>query len=310
MKTRALLPTDLMVLLFRDKSLHNGAKTLNNLIKQESSLSLARNLLGKWIFPGKRQGTWIFLDKGKIQGLVSARSRSGEEVWQIDYLLLTEEKENICLALLNKLSSAGGERGVEKVFLRLPAESPLEQVATTAGFHPYARESLYQLGREKVSRPGAVPSCASSLHPKKAGDDYGIYQLYHLATPLPVRRFEAASFIEWQRSREKNDKQGQELVWEKEGALLSWARVITIGHSGQFEILLHPQQEAGIDSLVAEILTYLKGCSSFLCLAAEFQGKLRSSLQAYGFVEIAQYSLLVKELTVKVLHPYPVPSQA
>lgn len=312
MKVRPLLPTDLIRLLSPGKSFGNQAKTWSNLRSAESSLSLVSHLLGQWIFPRERRDTWIYRDEASIKGLVSARNRSGAEVWQIDYLCFTGEEEDICLSLLNSLGTAGGGQGIEKVFLRLPAESPLGQIAATVGFHTYAAESLYQLQSATEGRitETLTPSHTFSFRPQRAADSYRIYELYHLAIPSSVRRFEGATFGEWQKSREKSGKRERELVWEKEGSLLAWWRAATWGNTGQFKIMWHPQQEEHLDSLVAEILTCLKDCSPFLCVVPEFQGKLRNSLQARGFAEIARYSLLVKELLVKVPQPYPLPLQA
>lgn len=312
MNIRSLLPTDLMVLLWRGKSWSNRARTWSNLQERKSSAALASNLLEQWIFPRERRATWVYLHEGRMQGLVSARKRSGAQVWQIDYLLLAGDEENICLNLLNKLSTDGGERGVEKVFLRLPWGSPLEQAVTAAGFHTYAGEILYRAESEKkgLVKQKLASSCAFSLRPKRAEDNYGIYELYNLATPPPVRQFEGVTFGEWQGSRERGSRHERELVGEKEGSLLAWLRIATWGNTGQFEVLLHPRQEGGLEDLVAEILDYLKGCSSLLCLVPDFDPKLRDCWQACGFVEVARYSLLVKELAVKVLHPYPVPLRA
>ena len=93
------------------------------------------------------------------QGLVSARVRSGRRVWEVDRLYLADIRSPINqrpqydpaeaapLELLEHLIEAAGTRQAERVFLRLPSDSPVVSVAQRTGLFPYYEESL-------LERPG------------------------------------------------------------------------------------------------------------------------------------------------------------
>ncbi len=310
MTVRPLLLLDLLT-LFRLKLPNNKATTPDNLGDKETPYSLVGTFLGQWFLPRGRRITWVCTDNSGVQGLVSARSRHSPTVWQIDYLLLAVEKEEVCLALLDGLLAAGMASRVEKVFLRLADESPLRAAVQKAGFSVYANEMLFRLVQKGKEDWRANPTSHYHYRSKLSSDDYKLYQLYCTATPAKVRQAEGLTFGEWQRARDRNAIKGakREIVYEKEDNLVAWLGTIAIGSRGQFDILVHPQEE-WLGELVDTSLTYLKDRRYLLCLVPEFQGALSRILQARGFEEVARYTLSVKELTAKVRQPVPLPLQA
>ena len=85
--------------------------------------------------------TLVSCEGMRPQGLVSARVRSGHRVWEVDRLYLADVRypvdewtqydpaEAAPLQLLERLIEEAGTRQAERVFLRLPADSPVVTVA-------------------------------------------------------------------------------------------------------------------------------------------------------------------------------------
>lgn len=304
MVVRPFLPIDLIAILFQGRWLSNRAKTKDNIGREEARFLALATLLGQWLNPQVRGYLWVWANGLRIRGIASARNRSSSYAWEIDRLLLNEQDGECCCSLLESMSVAGEKLGVEKVFLRLPAESPLVDAARGAGFIPYVTEFLYGWERGKVAGYGESTSCSMrSMRRKQERDDYRLFELYEACIPAPIRRVEGMTYKEWQETKDKSAR--KELVFEKEGRLIGWLRVVTSGDIGQFEVMATDREK--LEQMVEYGLMALDGCRYLFCLAPEFQGELTRLLQGYGFGEVKRYSALIKELTVRSQEPCFVP---
>jgi len=303
---RPFLPTDLIAVLFQERLLYNTAKTKGSIVREETRFFNLTTLLGQWLNPQGRRFIWVWAKGLRIRGLASARKRSSPYTWEVDRLLLDERDCECCISLLEKLSVAGGESGVEKVFLRLLTESPLVDAAREVGFTPYITESLYKWEREegKLVSCKSTPSC--SPRRKQQGDDYRLFELYKACIPAPVQRIAGMTFQEWQKAKEKSAT--EEWVFEKEGNLAGWLQVNARGDTGQFEVMASSEEE--LEQIFEYGLMSLEGCRHLFCLTPGFQGNLIRLLRDYGFIETERYCALIKELTVKAKEPRLVPAGA
>ena len=302
---RSLRPSDLVALvLFNSKALTNQAQSKDRLSKGDEAFHPLRFFLEQWFHLEKRRRTVIHFYNGRIRSLVSARRRSGPRVWEIDCLLLEEGGGDICFHLLEKLSAVGGSIGIEKVFLRLPANSPLIEATKQAGFSHYLAEFLYHSeGRGTEGTP--APNIIRSKLPE---DQYALFQLYSAAVPIAVRSIEGMTFQEWQETKDQSS--GKEFVYEKDGRVSGWLRIIVHKGTGYFEIMAHPLEEDKLGLLMNCSLAPLADKSPLLCMALEFQGQLRQLLVKEGFEEIAEYSTFVKQLTAWAKQPSLIPMPA
>ncbi|MFQ5924409.1 MAG: hypothetical protein ACE5IE_00235 [Dehalococcoidia bacterium] len=305
---RPLYPTDLLSLpFFSRRALANEAITRDRL--RRASLLSAEALLEHWLPLKGRRHTWVSLDRGRILGVVSTKSCSRPTAWQIDYLQVDDEER--CLALLDKASAAAGEKGVRKIFLRLPATSPLFDGVRRAGFSCYIKDYLFRYGGEGGRGPAEAPR-HYLLRPRSRADEYSLFGLYGVAVPLAVRTAEGMTLEEWQESRDRWSwlERHREFVLEKQGSLVAWLRISVAGGMGCFEILFHPCAQDELEWLVSYGLTYLDGKSSILCIVSAFQGQLRVLLERLEFEEVAEYSTLVREIALRVREPSFMPMRA
>jgi len=291
---------------FSRKAFLNQAKSRAGFGGKGGKASSLTAFFDQWLSLDENRQTWICIQEGQIHGLVSARSRAGPTVWEIDRLMLAGEDETkaICFDLLSYLSVVGGEVGVEKVFLRLPAASPFLGVARQVGFSHYLSEILYRWDGQ--STIGQHARMSHLLRPKSKRDEMGFFQLYNATVPDCVRSVEAMTLREWRESRERgcHGWKSQEFILEKEDKIVGWLGVFAKGRIGHFDILIHPEEEDSLGALVEAALSCFKGRSTVYCLVPEFAERLRRLLEEHGLQEEAEYSALVKQLAARVRQPH------
>ncbi|MDM8000712.1 MAG: hypothetical protein QUS33_12185 [Dehalococcoidia bacterium] len=301
---RSFMPFDVVDLLVAGRTLSNKAKTRDSVGRKDARLSDLANIVGDWFNPQLRPCVWVYTDGFTLKGLASVRDRRSPHTWEINRLLVADEDRESCVKLLEHVSSAGGRLEIGRIFLRLPADSPLLRAAQEAGFQSYSTEHAYL--RQKADGLGnrsQVPP-ASSFRRKKAEDDYRLFELYHASFPPHVRRAEGMTYKEWQSNRDRSP--GQEWVLEKGGDLVAWVAAGTGRPCGQLDIVAASKDE--MQSAVDYGLNFLSGCDQVCCLVREFDGVLLQLLEARGFSRVMTYTVLAKELLARVVEPYAMPA--
>jgi len=301
---RTFFPLDLVSMLFQGRSLSNRAITKDTVVKKEVRFVSLASILGQWFHPQLRKCLWVNTRGLGFCGLASVRNRSSARVWEIDRLLLDEKDNECCHSLLEKLVFAGGESGVEKIFLRLPKDSPLVHTAHKAGFTTYTTEYLYSLDNKKGRTYGDIPYLSMRL--KQIGDEYSLFELYQKCIPASIRRVEGVTFKEWQYTKDKNAK--REWVFENKGNVIGWLRMEDSHDICHFEVMASGEMD--LEQIVVFSLTFLDRYRNLLYVATEFQGDLIRLLQKYGFNEVSSFRVFTKELTVRTQEPFLVPISA
>jgi hypothetical protein len=302
---RSLHLTDIgALLLFLGKSPINEARSRDRPISRSGELLSVVPLLKSCLLSGDKQHSFIYFQRGFIEGVVCVCTCRGPSAWMVELLLLAPGREGVCADLLERLGFAGDKIKAERVFLRLDSTSPVADMAKQAGFNHHLTEFLYRL--DDVSQVQSIqPSLG--LRPKSSADDHGLFRLYNAATPVQVRRAEGMTLEEWSQSRDRDAS--RELVLESGGEISAWLRFRLGGGAGQFDIVT----ELGADEsarLVNYSLIALKGRRPIYCLVPEFQQQLQRILEEQGFRQVASYLCLSKQLAVRVHEPQLVPLRA
>ena len=289
---------------------HNEAQTWERLGLEEPRFRLLENVLGQWLPLGGHRHTWTAVRGLGACALVSARRRCGPSAWEVDYLITSEGNEAVCWMLLEQLSEELGRAGVEKLFLRLKADSPLLETIRQAGFFPYLKERLLAIARAPQGlEPGKV-----SLRERTSADAFALFQLYNAAVPATVRRNEAATLREWVGVQEKG--QCQHLIATGTEGPVAWLRIAKSNRAGRFSLLAQRREEVPLDHLLAAAFDHLADRRPILCLVPEYQKAVAHRLEELGFGAVAEYVVLVNRLARPVeeavpvaegvRHPYPV----
>ena len=307
---RDLRPTDLIALAhFHRRAAANLARSRDLLAMSQSDPGTAALLLADWRLPARRR-TWIATDRRRLIGLVSVRRGAVAQSWEIDRLLLppNARMEAVCQKLLTEISLACAQQGIERLFLRLPADHPVLVSAQQAGFVHYAEETVLRLegawSAPPVDRPAA-------LRRRDRADDHGVYRLYNLSVPARVRQSEAVTYQEWVAlQRLAQGQRSEQWVIDGGGSLRAWFRVARRRRAGLVETLYLPEAEEELPACLDFVLGRLAGERRLWGLAPHFQPALARHLQDRGFEEVGRSAVFVKHLAVRVRSPRLVPARA
>ena len=304
---RSLNPIDLLPLLLSPGTLPPNQGIAYGGLSERSPTS-PEALLEHWLPLKTRRHTWVFLERGRIVGLVSLRNCGHPAAWQIDCLQSDGEQ---CLALLDRVSAAASSGHVRKLFLRLLSDSPLIHQARRSGFSPYKADYVYRITPDSVQ--AALPdSQRYALRPASKGDDYRLFGLYTAVVPAPVRTAEGMTLTEWRETRDRPawPEQHREFVLGTRETIVGWLAVNSFRGSGCFCILCHDSDGESLELLLKCAVRSLRTKSPIFCVACAFQERLLTLLEDLGSDRIAECFSLIKEPTVKATEPRFMPIRA
>ncbi len=251
----------------------------------------------------------------RLVGLVSARARRGPRVWEIDRLHIPDRAtadlpsmsqgnaisrhhpENpALLSLLDGLAPEVGHRKAERIFIRIPAGSPLASRAQRAGFFPLLEESLLEgRGIGVAVRHGEAPA---GLQPREPRDDYPLFQLFCAATPQRVRSGLGLTYDQWRDAQEPAGRVYQQLVLREQDRVTGMLAVHSSNGLETGRIISHPGYPGSLATLVEHAMA--RPFSS-RWLVPGYLERERDALLRYGLQETARFTVLVKTVAVPVV---------
>jgi hypothetical protein len=278
----------------------NEAQTWERLGMEEAGLRLVECTVREWLPLADRRHSWMAGSGLRACALASVRARCGPSAWEVDYLIVGEGEEGLCSTLLEQLTQGLGRDGVEKVFVRLKADSPLLGTIRQAGFFPYLKERLLAIDRA----PQGLEPAKLPLRERTLTDSLPLFQLYNAAVPAAVRRNEAPTLREWVAVQEKGRWQHM-IAMGTEGPA-AWLRLSKGSRAGRFSLLTQRRPDVPLDYLLAAALDYLADRRPIFCLVPEYQKGVARRLEELGFREVSEYVVLVNRLARPVEEAVPV----
>ncbi|GBD12863.1 hypothetical protein HRbin24_00879 [bacterium HR24] len=239
---------------------------------------------------GQRRKGWVALGIARVRGLLTARRRRLGLAWEVDSLQVAPGDTDTAARLLEAASRQLSQEGVQRLFLRLEAESPLLRAACRAGFFPLRQERLYRLEGE-----AALSATTDHLVPIARAHLYSLYQLYNASVPSSVRCLEGMTLRDWQAAQEPWAQPRDLALWEG-GRILAWARMATPGRGAIFTLMVHPEAHARSRELVAAVLERLQDRRPLHCLVAAYQAAVAGALEEAGMEPVTEYLLLIRQL--------------
>lgn len=268
----------------------------------------------------------------RLGGLISARTRAGGRVWEVDQLYLSTINPQVpdaevspvnmgrvltfngdtrnsgasgdtrdsgnSLELLERLILAAGDRSAERIFLRLPTDSAVIYLARRAGFFPCYEESLFE--GVVCQAPGDEEVPPLNLHSLLPSDEYALFQLFNATTPASVRAALGLTCDQWRDAQAVQGRSGPEWITESKGRIISWLKVPSAKRGEPGKLLVHPDhsdQLAGLLKLAHNCLVTQRW------LLADYQESIARHLQERGFQPTARYTMLVKTVAAPVMNP-------
>lgn len=213
--------------------------------------------------------------------------------------------------LLETLCRDKGERGVQRVFAKLPAEAEAEaEVFREVGFRVYTQEHVFRL-----SQPVTSDSSAGSirLRPWESKDAWGMHRLYCMGAPRFVQQAEylpgeigEAATSEWAHGTHE-----ERYVWDLNGEIVAYLRLLTGEQGHWLHLLLHPDHTERAEVLVNQGVARLAKHAPrpVYCTVRTYETDLARALEAVGFQEYQTRFLLVKHIAVHIrqaaVEPFP-----
>jgi hypothetical protein len=261
------------------------------------------------------QETLIYVAEmgGKVAGFIQASGQPMSldlrraRVLQVLNLHVADgsDPDEVVPALVGHLCNQALERGVHRLFVRLPDRDPLLSVFRLQGFRQYATEVVVYA--EKPLR--ASDQFPEGVRPFRRGDDRRLYQLYRKVTPQGVSQLEAPTYREWRAlhggdwsgrlAARGSDKQEQVIDRiEIEG----WVKVARRSGAQPDTLNFMALPEGALPGELADLGLSMLGESEGPAWSSlrHYDSHMIDALRGRGFSVLLTQLLLVKELAVRV----------
>ena len=256
------------------------------------------------------QDSLIFLaeDKERLLGFIQASGRpdgsalSGVTSLQVLNLVVEPEADldSVAPPLIEQLAQLAVQRGIERLFVRLPIEEPVIPVFRRLGFRQYATEHVY-FAESAAGRSDAIPF---GLRPARGQDVRLLYSLYRKVTPLGVAQMEVPNYKEWRRLKSEpilrlGRSHSQQWVVDRV-EIVGWVGVQKAGSASRphtLSFLALPERDLA-EELVDFALQQLGGGPVWSSLR-HYDADMIDALRGRGFATLLNQSLMVKELALR-----------
>lgn len=282
------------------------AITRPNLAKDEHGLSAASVLRWGFSSPHPRYAITC-VDGAGLDAVVVAHPRTGMRSWEVAHFFTSDTGLAKAADLLEACAVDSAAQGAERLFLRTPAASNLEKSAMRAGFVPAYTEELYRFSGPLRATAGGAQL---RLRPATFGDDHLLFRLYNSAVPAPVRSASGLTLDQWRDSGESLDGRARAYIWEPDGEVLGWLRLVHDRDVLTVEASVHPDGASSTPSMLGDAARLAWGHHTAMWLVPSYQPVLALALRLAGWQTSATYSVLVCPLAKPVEEPSLVPARA
>jgi hypothetical protein len=261
-------------------------------------------------WPWKRTDShcYVYEERGKAIALVQAEERHRRAEWDVVELAASGSDDEACLypdldlwrRLLEYLCFAAGQRGVRRLFARVPEGLSEIQVFHDIGFYTFSHEHI--LGRDLT---GNLPFPDAPIRPQRPKDSWGIQRLYSTLTPRWVQEAEALTSASWDIGVPRlRRRRAREIgyVWEEDDRVVGYLRMTASKDGYLLKVLTHPNRREVLEPILQYGLAGLSnaGQVQVYSYVREYQSDLSRTLEEMEFNLVGNQSLLVKHTTARV----------
>jgi hypothetical protein len=257
--------------------------------------------------PRAWQGCWVKTRRARVQAVLRAGPRSGALAWELSDLFLAKNHRSVAAEVLEQVSFPAGAEGARRIFLRIPFDSDLFDVARSAGYQPTYTEHVFRAAsaNQILARAGTLAG-GLALTPAVERDRQDLYRLYCATVPIEIRVRTGQVMDEWAASRERVGRKRKELVVSSADARHLMASVQTSDTAAGrfFSVTCRGDASCGYESLIA-VGVGQAGDKPVVTLVPSYDVGQAETLEALGFALEASYDVMVKTLAVPVAKPVP-----
>lgn len=302
---RPFNPADVFSLLvLQTRAEPNMAWARHSLAAGQPRLVPLGSLVGEWLPRKGGRHTWVLSQRGMAIGIVSIRRRKGQGNWEVDRLLVARGKEPAAVEVLEGVNVALGRLGAERLFLRLPENSPIETHAAKAGFHPLVREGLFVRPRTGPEKNGRPPDTA--VRPMVDADGFNLFRLYSSTVPAALRQVDGVTLREWRGVRDLSEGLPARDAWvmEQDGDIVAAVTVSeSVAATRMMDLLARPTAGDAAATLVQTAVAARGHRDALLCLLPEYQSDLTGRLMDAEFESRGGFHVYVKYIVARVRRP-------
>jgi hypothetical protein len=255
------------------------------------------------------QETLIYVaeEEGRVIGFIQA---SGQPLTvSLPAKITSLHVLNLCVArgasesevapcLVDYLCEQTGQKGVTRLFVRVPLEDPLIDIFRLRGFRQYATESVLY-GETPTARSVEPPP---GLRPCRSRDDRLLYHLYRRVTPSAVAHLEAPTYRDWKALR---GAAGQQEVIDRV-EIVGWCRVQKGSQARPHTLAFMALPERGVADELADHAIVASDAQPAWCSLRHYDSHMIDALRGRGFSLLLTQALLVREVAVRE----PLPEQS
>jgi hypothetical protein len=242
-----------------------------------------------------------------LRGYAQVRAHGSSPAWSLVRMAPaldgSEEAATIWYRLLLHLCIAAGEKGVQRLYARLPADSPAEEVFRQASFAIYTHDQVFA---RAASTGGGRQS--ANLRPVQREDTWEMQRLHYRLTPRLVLQMEGADESSSGTEPWEALLPGAEqchALYSDTGQMLACLCIASATRGAWLRMLVDLDAQSSAAELVDHALFLVGGdpARPLFCAVREYQGGIRAILEERGFQQKGNFSLMVKHTTVRVREP-------
>ncbi len=221
--------------------------------------------------------------------------------------LETAKDEQLTQTIWSKLTShliaRVGERGVQRVYARLPDGARALDLFWQLGFSAYARERVY---RRKAIPTFNEPLKDALWRPQRSRDIWNVGQLYSTVTPKLIQQ--AENLPQSNSTTPYRDSFGgvidRRFVWNDKDEVRASLRLIRGDGSCWLKVMVHPHCLERADDLMQDAMRLVPPRTQRLYASVrEYQSELEGAILRTGFSWLVTEVLMVKHTTVMIKKP-------
>lgn len=305
MAVRNLRPLDTLGLFwFKRTATPSHALTLGPaLVSQPVAYSSSRFLRFS-VWPTGWRRCWVGTSWPLFQVVARAGPRAGPAVWEIKELYLNHTHDQTVPGVLEAVSARAASASAVRVVIRVRDDDEAVKAIRRASYVPVYQEHVYRrAGRtdSRCSRP-APPTEMIGLRRRRASDLHGLFRLYSVATPLPVRSSWAMTAREWTDILEPTPPGSEDWVVEQQGELRAWIRIGRVRSATWILVVASPKCEAERLRAV-EVLLANSGGDEVVSLVPHYDITTVTMFENLGFQREHSFQLLSRTLPIRSAQP-------
>lgn len=249
------------------------------------------------MFRGEKEPCSVLLDGSRLSALASVRIRSGPMAWEIHCLNLPDNIPIEALNLLASICKLAGNRGGHRVFLRVPMQSEIINLAKEVGFEELFVETSYT-----KNRSGPLSVMNSPWRAVLERDYVAMYDIYTETVPGKIKPRYALTFNEWKDAFEPIAGDVEEVVYDVGSNIKAWVRITKDKYYiNRLDFMIHPGEDSSEwEKIVRWAVGRDTNFNPCFVLVPDYEQTLKWTLERFGFIPGDNYQLMSIPLTVTV----------